>query len=77
MQTKMQSFIESANNILIGFIVAVGSQIIIFPMFDIHIELYENFQIALYFTLISLIRSYLLRRYYNRKHRMTNAETSR
>ena len=76
MQTKKQSLIESVNNILIGFVVAIGSQLIIFPIFNIHIKLHENFQIALYFTVISLIRSYLLRRYYNRKHRLDNAATS-
>lgn len=68
MQTKKQSLIEATTNIIIGYIVAFISQIIIFPLFDINITIQDNVLIGLYFTIISLIRSYLLRRYYNHKH---------
>jgi hypothetical protein len=68
MQTKTQSLIESFINILIGYGVAVTSQIIIFPLFNVNIPLSANFQIGIYFTIISLIRSYLLRRYFNWSH---------
>lgn len=69
MQTKLQSFGESVLNILIGYGIAVGSQIVIFPFFDIHIPIGDNFIIGFYFTIISLIRSYLVRRMFNRIHR--------
>ena len=68
MQTKLQSLVESFTNILIGYVTAIISQILIFPLFDINIPLSDNLLIGLYFTLISLVRSYLVRRYYNRKH---------
>ena len=68
-QTKLQSFGESVLNILIGYGVAVASQIIIFPFFDINIPIADNFIIGFYFTIISLIRSYLIRRMFNRIHR--------
>jgi len=68
MQTRTQSFIESTTNIIIGYIVALISQIIIFPLFNINVPLSDNLLIGAYFTVISLARSYLLRRYYNRKH---------
>ena len=67
MQTKLQSLIESATNILIGYIFAVLSQIAIFPLFDINVPLSDNLLIGAYFTLISLVRSYVIRRYFNRK----------
>ena len=67
MQTKKHSFIESMTNILIGYGVAVTSQIIIFPWFGINIPISDNLLIGFYFTLISLVRSYVLRRYFNRK----------
>lgn len=67
-QTKTQSFIESILNILIGYGVATGSQIIMFPWFDIHIPLSDNFIIGFYFTVISLVRSYLVRRLFNKLH---------
>jgi hypothetical protein len=65
MQTKRQSFIEAITNIFIGYITAVISQLLIFPIFDINVPLSDNLLIGLYFTLISLLRSYMLRRYFN------------
>jgi hypothetical protein len=69
-QTRLGSFIEAVMNILIGYGIAVASQIIIFPWFGIHIPLHANFQIGAWFTLVSLIRSYAIRRWFNaRLHR--------
>ena len=70
MQTKFQSLIESTVNILIGYFTALFSQLLIFPLFDINISIQDNLLIGLYFTLISLIRSYLVRRYFNKKEKM-------
>lgn len=67
MQTKYQSFIESLTNILIGYLTALLSQLIIFPLFDIDVAFQDNLLIGLYFTIISLIRSYLVRRYFNKR----------
>jgi len=65
MQTKTQSLVESITNIFIGYIVALLSQLLIFPMFNIYVSFSENLAIGFYFTVISLIRSYLVRRFYN------------
>lgn len=65
-QSKKHSLIESLVNVLIGYGVACGSQIIIFPMFGIHIPLADNFIMGIWFTLISIIRSYIVRRIFNR-----------
>ena len=67
MQTKYQSLIESLTNILIGYLTALLSQVLIFPLFDIYVSLQDNLLIGLYFTIISLIRSYLVRRYFNKR----------
>ncbi len=66
-QTRLGSFIESAMNILIGYTVALISQIVIFPLFDIYVSLSTNMWIGAWFTLISLIRSYVIRRWFNSK----------
>ena len=65
MQTKRHSLLESLVNISIGYLTALFSQFLIFPLFDINIPLSDNLLIGLYFTIISLIRSYLVRRYFN------------
>lgn len=64
-QTRLGSLIESIMNIVIGYGVALLSQLAIFPMFDIHIPLSTNLWIGVWFTLISLIRSYIIRRWFN------------
>lgn len=65
MQTRLSSFIESVINVLIGYGVALLSQIAIFPLFDIHVSLQTNLWIGAWFTAISLIRSYVIRRWFN------------
>lgn len=67
MQTKWQSFIESLVSILIGFGIALISQLILFPFYGIHPTLNTNIQIVLWFTVISLIRTYIIRRVFNRR----------
>ena len=66
MQKRTHSLIESLTNVLIGYGVAVGSQIVIFPMFGVHIPLRDNFMIGLWFTAVSIARSYVLRRAFTR-----------
>lgn len=68
MQSKTWSLIESITNIAVGFGVALMAQIVVFPLFDISIAMNQNLQIALIFTMISLCRSYLLRRVFNALH---------
>lgn len=63
-QTKRHSFIEICTNVLIGYFVALASQLAIFPMFGIHVAFRDNILIGLYFTAISVLRSYALRRYF-------------
>jgi hypothetical protein len=65
-QSRAQSMIESAANVVIGYVVALGSQLVVFPMFGVHLPLQDNLLIGLWFTAISLVRSYLVRRWFNR-----------
>ena len=67
MQTRLSSLRESIDNILIGYVVAVISQILIFPMFGVHVTVTDNLTIAGYFTVISIARSYAIRRWKNKK----------
>ncbi|OQB08788.1 MAG: hypothetical protein BWY21_01084 [Parcubacteria group bacterium ADurb.Bin216] len=58
--------IESISNVVIGYGVALLSQIIIFPIYGIDINLKTNIVIGFWFTLISIIRSFTIRRLFNR-----------
>jgi hypothetical protein len=59
------SMIEVATNILIGLVVSFISQVVIFKIYDIHISVVQNVEITLWFTIISIVRSYLVRRLFN------------
>lgn len=65
MQTKTHSLLESITNIVIGLVINITAQFLIFPLFDIYIDPHENLMIAGIFTLISLARSYAIRRWWN------------
>lgn len=69
MQTKKQSLQESLTNVAIGYIVALLSQLVIFPLFGLDVPFSDNVLIGLWFTVISIARSYILRRWFNRKHK--------
>lgn len=65
MQSRWMSFLEAVTNIVVGYGLAVLTQIIVFPFFGLHASLGENLAIGGMFTFVSLARSYLLRRAFN------------
>ena len=67
-QSRLGSALESVANVAIGYGVALGSQLVIFPLFGIHVPLADNLAIGAWFTVISLVRSYLVRRGFNWWH---------
>jgi hypothetical protein len=62
MQTRAHSALESCVNVAVGWGVSLASQLVIFPFFDLRVSLKTNLWISVWFTLISLARSFLLRR---------------
>ena len=65
-QSRRGSLVESVLNVLFGYWIAVGAQMTIFPMFGVNLPPSDNMKIAVLFTVVSLVRSYLLRRLFNR-----------
>jgi len=61
-QSRLMSLIESVANVLVGYGVAVGTQILIFPVFGLHTTLAQNLKMGAVFTLVSIARSFALRR---------------
>jgi hypothetical protein len=61
-QSLWMSFVESVANVVVGYLVAVAAQILVFPLFGFHATLSDNLLIGLIFTGVSLVRSFLLRR---------------
>ena len=61
-QSRLMSFCEAIANVTVGYGVAVLTQILIFPMFGLHTTLGQNLQMGAVFTVVSIVRSYVLRR---------------
>ena len=68
MQSRKHSMIEAVVNVFIGYWVAVAATQLILPMFGIPVRFDQNLAISGLFTVVSLIRSYCLRRLFNRWH---------
>ena len=64
-QTKLGSLIEAFINVAIGFAINFVANMLIFPMFGFHISPAANFAMGLIYTVISVIRSYTIRRWFN------------
>ena len=66
-QTRLGSFYEATINVLIGFGIGLASQFVVFPLVGIEVSLATNLEVAAYFTAISIIRSYVIRRWFNQR----------
>ena len=61
-QSRLMSLVESIANVIVGYGVAVATQILIFPVFGLHTTLAQNLKMGAVFTVVSIVRSYVLRR---------------
>ena len=61
-QSRLMSLVESVANVIVGYGVAVVTQILIFPVFGLQTTLGQNLAMGGVFTIVSLARSFLLRR---------------
>ena len=61
-QSRRMSLVESLFNVAIGYGVAVTTQIVVFPLFGLEVSLSDNLAIGGLFTLVSIARSYAVRR---------------
>lgn len=67
-QTRLGSFIEAWINVIIGFVINFIANLAILPAFGFTgLTLETNFYIGLAYTVVSVIRSYVIRRWFNAK----------
>jgi hypothetical protein len=64
-QTRVSSFIEACINVLIGFAINFVANILILPLIGFHISVAQNLFIGVLYTVISVVRSYTIRRWFN------------
>lgn len=61
-QPRVMSLVEAITNVVVGYGVAVVAQILVFPVFGLQATLVQNLKMGGIFALISMSRSFVLRR---------------
>ncbi|MFC3529710.1 hypothetical protein ACFOMH_16150 [Paracoccus mangrovi] len=61
-QSRTMSLVEAITNVIVGYGIAVVTQILIFPIFGLHTTLTQNLKMGAVFTVVSIARSFALRR---------------
>ena len=65
MQSRLESFIEAWANVLVGYLVATFANYWLLPLWGYDVSMRASLEIGLAFTVVSLARSYILRRWFN------------
>lgn len=65
-QSRSMSALEATVNVAAGWLVALATQMIVFPVLGMQVLLWQNLALSLVFTGVSLLRSYVLRRVFVR-----------
>ena len=66
-QTKLGSLIEALFNTAIGFIVSFIAWPVAAYLFDMEYTRAQHFEVVAFFTVISIARGYVVRRWFNAK----------
>jgi hypothetical protein len=61
-QSRLMSLVEAVANVIVGLLVALATQVVMFPILGLQASLGQNLKLALVFTGVSIARSYALRR---------------
>lgn len=67
-QSKLMSWLESLINIAVGFGISLAAQMYFLPLLGVQIAFHQNLFFALIMTVISLLRSFILRRVFEALH---------
>ena len=59
---KRQAFIEALVNTSTGYGFAILTQLVMFPVFNIEVNLFEHLALGAVFTVVSIGRNYFVRR---------------
>lgn len=69
MQSKRQSLIETLTSVFVGWLIGVILNLTILPLFDYNITVVDSLWVSLIFTVVSVIRGYVIRRWFNSKEK--------
>lgn len=64
-QSRFATLVEAASGVAFGYVISVGAGHFIYPLFNPDITLADNMGLTLIFTVLSFVRSYITRRFFN------------
>ena len=67
MQSKRESMIETLTSVFVGWLIGVILNLTILPLFNYNITVVDSLWVSLIFTVISVVRGYFIRRFFNLK----------
>lgn len=76
MQSRRASLAEAIANVVVGYVVSLGTQLAAFPAFGLRVSIGENLALGAIFSAVSVARSYALRRIFNRSAPQKSANTA-
>lgn len=65
-QSKTKSLIETVVQTVFGLLTSILIQVIIYPLMDIPVTLFQNVIITIVFFVVSIARGYFIRRVFNK-----------
>lgn len=65
MQSRRQSLIETLAGVAIGFVVSMLISMVVYPLHGHAFSLTQNASITVIFTVVSILRGYWVRRFFN------------
>jgi uncharacterized membrane protein len=67
MQKKKHSFLESITNTLISTVISITISPFIYWFWNVPITIFQFTGVTITFIIISIVKNYLIRRYFNKK----------
>jgi hypothetical protein len=65
-QSRTLSAVEALANVAVGWLVALATQLVVFPVVGLQATVAQNLTVGGIFTAVSLVRAYVLRRLFAR-----------
>jgi hypothetical protein len=64
-QSSRGSLVEALFNTAVGYTINFTANLCIFPLFGMHISIINNLYLGFLYTIISIVRGYFIRRFFN------------
>ena len=63
-QSRKASLMEAVTKVIVGYIVGCVANLLIFPLFNVHVSYTDNLLMGLIYSAISIVLSYTIRRWF-------------